>query len=382
MKNIAVLGSTGSIGTQTLEIAQHDTDINIVALSANKNENLLEAQARKFMPELVCICDKTKYLSLKTRLADTAVKVVCGEENLSEVSCYKHADMVLTSVVGNVGLIPTINAIKSKKRILLANKETLVTGGEIIMPLAQECGVDIIPVDSEHCAVFQCLKGENRSDVSKILLTCSGGPFFGMNRQELAKVTVHDALRHPNWSMGAKITVDSATLMNKGLEMIEARWLFDVDMDYIEVYVHRQSIVHSMVEFCDNSVIAQLGVPDMKLPINYAMNYPDRGTSVCGKLDLFGVGTLTFERPDTDTFKCLKLAVRAYKEGGIMPAVMNGANEVAVAAFLNGKLGFLQIAEVVEETINNADNTSVSAENICNADTFARRFAANVIERN
>ena len=382
MKNIAVLGSTGSIGTQTLDIAQHDTDINIVALSANKNEDLLEAQARKFMPELVCICDKTKYSSLKTRLADTAVKVVCGEENLSEVSCIKHADMLLTSVVGNVGLIPTINAVKSKKRILLANKETLVTGGEIIMPLAQEYGVDIIPVDSEHCAVFQCLKGEKGSDVSKILLTCSGGPFFGMNRQELAKVTVHDALRHPNWSMGAKITVDSATLMNKGLEMIEARWLFGVDIDNIEVYVHRQSIVHSMVEFCDNSVIAQLGVPDMKLPINYAINYPERGRSVCEKLDLFSIGTLTFERPDTDTFKCLSLAVRSYKEGGIMPAVMNGANEVAVAAFLNGKLGFLQIAEVVEETMNNADNTSVSAENICNADSFARGFAASVIERN
>lgn len=381
MKNIAVLGSTGSIGTQTLEIAANNKNINIVALSANKNADLLEKQARKFRPEIVCICDETKYTYLKSKLADTSVRVVCSESALSEVSCHKHADMVLTSVVGNVGLVPTINAIKSKKRILLANKETLVTGGEIIMPMADEYGVDIIPVDSEHCAVFQCLNGEKRSDVSKILLTCSGGPFFGKDKNFLSKVTVKDALNHPNWSMGAKITVDSATLMNKGLEMIEARWLFDVDIDNIEVYVHRQSIVHSMVEFCDNSVVAQLGVPDMKLPISYAINYPMRASSVCDKLDLFKCNTLTFEKPDTDTFRCLNLAVRAHKVGGIVPTVMNAANEIAVAAFLDGKLGFLQIADVVEETMNSIENTKVSAENIISSDTFARECASKIIER-
>lgn len=381
MKNIAVLGSTGSIGTQTLEIAEHDADINIVALSALKNEDLLEAQARKFMPELVCICDESKYNSLKLRLADTSVKVVCGEDALSEVSCHPSADMVLTSVVGNVGLIPTINAIKSKKRILLANKETLVTGGEIIMPLSQEYGVDIIPVDSEHGAIFQCLQGENRTKISKILLTCSGGPFYGRTAEQLMNVTVSDTLKHPKWSMGAKITVDSATLMNKGLEMLEAHWLFDVDIDNIEVYIHRQSIVHSMVEFVDNSVIAQLAVPDMKLPISYAVNYPNRGTAVCEKLDLFSIGTLTFEKPDTSTFRCLDLAVRAYKEGGIIPAVMNGANEVAVDAFLNGKLGFLQIADVVEEVMNTVPNTSVSVENICKGDARSREASAEIIER-
>lgn len=381
MKNIAILGSTGSIGTQALEIAEHDDDINIVALSALKNEDLLEAQARRFMPELVCICDESKYKSLKARLADTSVNVVCGEEALSDVSCHESADMVLTSVVGNVGLIPTINAVKSKKRILLANKETLVTGGEIIMPLSKKYGVDIIPVDSEHGAIFQCLRDENRSTVSKILLTCSGGPFYGMTCEQLADVTVSDTLKHPKWSMGAKITVDSATLMNKGLEMIEAHWLFDVDMENIEVYIHRQSIVHSMVEFIDNSVIAQLAVPDMKLPISYAVNYPERGSAVCEKLDLFSVGCLTFEKPDTDTFRCLDLAVRAYKEGGIMPTVMNGANEIAVDAFLNGKLGFLQIADVVEETMNTVANTEISVENICNSDARAREVSAKIIER-
>lgn len=381
MKNIAVLGSTGSIGTQTLQVADCQKDINIVALSANSNIVLLEAQARKYNPSVVCVCDKTKYSQLKNNLFGTNIKVISGTDSLSEISCHSDADMVLTSVVGNVGLLPTIDAVKCRKKILLANKETLVTGGEIIMPMAREYGADIIPVDSEHCAVFQCLQGEKHKDVSKILLTCSGGPFFGKRADELKNVTVKNALSHPNWSMGAKITVDSATLMNKGLEIIEAKWLFGVEVDDIEVYVHRQSIVHSMVEFCDNSVIAQLGVPDMKLPISYAINYPERSGRVCGRLDLFSTGCLTFEKPDTDTFKCLNLAVRAVKEGGTMPAVMNGANESAVDAFLKGRIGFLQIAEIVDAAMNAAHNTEVSVENICLADSFARRYASDIIER-
>ena len=380
MKNIAILGSTGSIGTQALEVASVQHDINITALCANSNVRLLAEQVRQFLPEVVCIGNKDKYSELKRELSDVDVKIFAGTEFLSEVSCHSKADMVLTSVVGNVGLVPTINAIKAKKKILLANKETLVTGGEIIMPLAEENHVDIIPVDSEHCAIFQSIQGSMRSDILKILLTCSGGPFYGKNIEFLKNVTVDNALNHPKWSMGAKITIDSSTLMNKGLEIIEAKWLFGVDTDDIEVYIHRQSIVHSMVEFCDGSVIAQLGVPDMKLPISYAVNYPGRGGLVCERLNLFDVGTLTFEKPDYDTFKCLSLAVRAAKEGGIMPTVMNGANEIAVDAFLNGRIAFLDIADVVDETMNKAKNTDVSIDAILAADEFSRRTALDVIK--
>lgn len=380
MKNIAILGSTGSIGTQALDVASADSGINIVALSANSNVGLLEMQARKFKPHTVCICDKTKYADLKSALADTDTEVIAGEDSLSEISCHKDADMTLTSVVGNVGLVPTIDAIKAKKRILLANKETLVTGGEIIIPLAKDNGVEIVPVDSEHCAVFQCLQGSDCNDVSKILLTCSGGPFFGKKSAELEGVSVEQTLNHPKWSMGAKITVDSATLMNKGLEVIEAKWLFGVDIDDIEVYIHRQSIVHSMVEFVDGSVLAQLGVADMRLPISYAINYPERKVSLAKRLNLFEVGTLTFEKPDYDTFKCLSLAIKASKAGGVMPAAMNGANEVAVAAFLGKKIGFNDIARVVSDTMEHTENEKISVSSVLKADKAARQYAENLVD--
>lgn len=380
MKNIAILGSTGSIGTQALDVASADSGINIVALSANSNVGLLEMQARKFKPHTVCICDKTKYADLKSALADTDTEVIAGEDSLSEISCHKDADMTLTSVVGNVGLVPTIDAIKAKKRILLANKETLVTGGEIIIPLAKDNGVEIVPVDSEHCAVFQCLQGSDCNDVSKILLTCSGGPFFGKKSAELEGVSVEQTLNHPKWSMGAKITVDSATLMNKGLEVIEAKWLFGVDIDDVEVYIHRQSIVHSMVEFVDGSVLAQLGVADMRLPISYAINYPERKVSLAKRLNLFEVGTLTFEKPDYDTFKCLSLAIKASKAGGVMPAAMNGANEVAVAAFLGKKIGFNDIARVVSDTMEHTENEKISVSSVLKADKAARQYAENLVD--
>lgn len=380
MKNIAILGSTGSIGTQALDVASADSGINIVALSANSNVGLLEMQARKFKPHTVCICDKTKYADLKSALADTDTEVIAGEDSLSEISCHKDADMTLTSVVGNVGLVPTIDAIKAKKRILLANKETLVTGGEIIIPLAKDNGVEIVPVDSEHCAVFQCLQGSDCNDVSKILLTCSGGPFFGKKSAELEGVSVEQTLNHPKWSMGAKITVDSATLMNKGLEVIEAKWLFGVDIDDVEVYIHRQSIVHSMVEFVDGSVLAQLGVADMRLPISYAINYPERKVSLAKRLNLFEVGTLTFEKPDYDTFKCLSLAIKASKAGGVMPAAMNGANEVAVAAFLGKKIGFNDIARVVSDTMEHTENEKISVSSVLKADKAARQYAKNLVD--
>lgn len=380
MKNIAILGSTGSIGTQALDVASADSGINIVALSANSNVGLLEMQARKFKPHTVCICDKTKYADLKSALADTDTEVIAGEDSLSEISCHKDADMTLTSVVGNVGLVPTIDAIKAKKRILLANKETLVTGGEIIIPLAKDNGVEIVPVDSEHCAVFQCLQGSDCNDVSKILLTCSGGPFFGKKSAELEGVSVEQTLNHPKWSMGAKITVDSATLMNKGLEVIEAKWLFGVDIDDVEVYIHRQSIVHSMVEFVDGSVLAQLGVADMRLPISYAINYPERKASLAKRLNLFEVGTLTFEKPDYDTFKCLLLAIKASKAGGVIPAAMNGANEVAVAAFLGKKIGFNDIARVVSDTMEHTENEKISVSSVLKADKAARQYAENLVD--
>ena len=380
MKNIAILGSTGSIGTQALDVASADSGINIVALSANSNVGLLEMQARKFKPHTVCICDKTKYADLKSALADTDTEVIAGEDSLSEISCHKDADMTLTSVVGNVGLVPTIDAIKAKKRILLANKETLVTGGEIIIPLAKDNGVEIVPVDSEHCAVFQCLQGSDCNDVSKILLTCSGGPFFDKKSAELEGVSVEQTLNHPKWSMGAKITVDSATLMNKGLEVIEAKWLFGVDIDDVEVYIHRQSIVHSMVEFVDGSVLAQLGVADMRLPISYAINYPERKVSLAKRLNLFEVGTLTFEKPDYDTFKCLSLAIKASKAGGVMPAAMNGANEVAVAAFLGKKIGFNDIARVVSDTMEHTKNEKISVSSVLKADKAARQYAENLVD--
>lgn len=381
MKKLAILGSTGSIGTQALEVIDFQKDIEIVALSANSNTQLLSAQVRKYGVKAVCIGDKDKYSELKNMLADVDVKIYAGEDCLSEISTYCEADMVLTSVVGNVGLTPTVNAIKNGKRILLANKETLVTGGEFIIPLAKKHRVDIIPVDSEHCAIFQCLKSGKASEVDKILLTCSGGPFYGYTSDELGSVTATDALKHPNWDMGAKITIDSATLMNKGLEVIEARWLFDVAAEDIEVYVHRQSIVHSMVEYKDGSVIAQMGIPDMKLPIQYAIDYPNRGLRIDKRLNLFDVHILTFEKADTKTFKCLNLAFDALNSGGIMPTVMNASNEIAVEFFLKNKISFLNIADVISETMSCFKNQPASLESVVEADYNARNVAREIIER-
>ncbi len=381
MKKIALLGSTGSIGRQCLDVTDTQDDIQIVALSANSNVDLLSCQARKYNVKTVCIGNKDKYNDLKLALSDTSINILAGEDNLSEISCHQDADMVLTAVVGNVGLRPTVDAINSGKKILLANKETLVTGGEFIMPLARKNNVDIIPVDSEHCAVFQSIMSGSHDEVSKILLTCSGGPFFGKNLSQLRDVKASDALKHPNWNMGAKITIDSATLMNKGLEVIEAKWLFGVEASDIEVYVHRQSIVHSMVEFCDGSVIAQMGVPDMRLPIQYAINYPKREKRISQRLNLFDIHTLTFEHADTETFRCLALAYKAIEQGGVMPAVMNAANEIAVSAFLEGRIGFTDIARVVEETMEKTDNVPATLETVLETDSVSRMRAMEIAER-
>ena len=381
MKNLAILGSTGSIGTQALEVIDSQDDVRVVALSANSNTELLEKQVRKYKPLTVCVGDKSKYTDLKDRLSDVDVQIFAGEEHLCEISAHKDADMVLTSVVGNVGRAPTVEAINCGKKILLANKETLVTGGEFIIPLAKAKGVSILPVDSEHCAIFQCLKSGKHSEVSKILLTCSGGPFYSKTSDELSDAKASDALKHPNWDMGAKITIDSATLMNKGLEVIEAKWLFDVDYDDIEVYVHRQSIVHSMVEFTDGSVIAQMGVPDMKLPIQYALNYPKRYSRISERLNLYDIGTLTFSKADTDTFRCLSLAFDSIRAGGIVPCLMNAANEVAVNAFLKGRIGFLDIADVIEHTMYSRKNEPATLQTVLDADRFARQESMEYIER-
>ncbi len=380
MKNLAILGSTGSIGTQALEVVDSNNDINVVALSANNSVELFAQQIRKYKPDIACIMNADRLDELKSLVADVDVTLVTGMDGLIEIAEHKKSDMLLTSVVGNVGLLPTVAAIKKGKKILLANKETLVTAGELIMPLAKEYNVDILPVDSEHSAIFQCLQGNSYDKIKKLLLTASGGPFYGKTADELKNITKADALKHPNWSMGAKITIDSATLMNKGLEIIEAKWLFGVDVDDIEVLVHRQSIVHSAVEFCDNSVIAQLGVPDMKLPISYAINYPERTECITPELDLFSFGTLTFGKPDRETFRCLDIAVNAVKAGGLVPTVMNAANEVAVELFLKDKIGFPDIARLVEDTINGVDITDeLSLDAIVKYDAIAREYCRSLV---
>lgn len=353
MKIIGILGSTGSIGTQTLEIARnyHD-EIQVAALAAGTNVTLLEQQIREFKPRMAALWSEDSARDLRDRIRDLDVKVVSGMDGLLEIAALEGMDALVTAIVGMIGVRPTLTAIEYGKDILLANKETLVTAGHILMPLAKEKGVKILPVDSEHSAIFQSMNGEKRSRVKKILLTASGGPFRGKTRSELAGMTVEDALKHPNWSMGRKITVDSSTLVNKGLEVMEAKWLFDVDLDRIQVVVHPQSIIHSAVEYEDGAVIAQLGVPDMKLPIQYALFYPDRRPMQQKELDLFEVGTLTFEKPDTDTFTGLKLAFDAAAKGGSMPTVYNAANEKAVSLFLDRKIGFLQIPELIEECMN------------------------------
>lgn len=374
MKNISLIGSTGSIGTQSLEVIENSDNLRAVALTANSNVELLAQQIRRFNPQFACIADKNRYADLKSAVADLPVKISSGYEGLIEASTLSECDTVLTAIVGNAGLELTVEAIKARKNIALANKETLVTAGELIMPMCKEFGVSLLPVDSEHSAIFQCLNGENRGEISKIILTASGGPFYGKTVNELKDVTVKDALNHPNWSMGSKITIDSATLMNKGLEMIEAKWLFDVEIDDIQPVIHRQSIIHSAVEFVDGSVIAQMGMPDMRLPISYALNYPKRVKSISKPMNIFDIGNLTFDKPDTDTFKCLSLAIRAVESGKTLPAVMNGANEAAVDLFLKGKIGFLQIADAVESAMNNHTPENVSIDTVLKADKEARDF--------
>lgn len=348
MKKIAILGSTGSIGTQTLEIVRDNPDLQVVGLAAGTNIELLEKQVREFHPRLVSLQSEAACKELKTRLADIDVQIVPDMEGLLAVAEMEESDILVTAIVGMIGIRPTIAAMKKGKDIALANKETLVTAGHIIMPLAAEMGVSILPVDSEHSAIFQSLQGEKKDRVHKLLITASGGPFRGRTRQELMQVQLEDALKHPNWSMGHKITIDSATLVNKGLEVMEAKWLFGVSLDQIQVVVHPQSIIHSMVEFVDGGIIAQLGTPDMKLPIQYALFYPDRRPMAGKRVDFYALGSITFEKPDMETFAGLKLAMRAAAEGGSMPTVFNAANEKAVSLFLNRKIQFLQIPEIIE----------------------------------
>ncbi len=373
MKSLIVLGSTGSIGTQALEVCRRD-GYKVTALAAGSNIELLEKQAREFKPLSVAVFNEEKAKELKIKLGDTSVKVLSGVEGVCEVAC-GDGDIVLNAIVGIAGLRPTLSAIESGKTIALANKETLVTGGEIVNRKAKEKGIKILPVDSEHSAIFQSLQGAPQGSLKKILLTASGGPFYSKTRKELENVTVKEALAHPNWSMGAKITIDSATLMNKGLEVIEAVHLFGIPAKDIEVLVHRQSILHSGVELSDGAVIAQLGTPDMRLPIQYALTYPERSNYAFEKLDLFKVGTLTFEKPDTDTFRCLPLCISAINEGGLAPTAVNGANEEAVKLFLEGKLKFLQIADLVEKALINVNNKKeFTLEDILETDILARKL--------
>lgn len=354
MKNIAILGSTGSIGTQTLDIVRNHKELRVVSLAAGSNILLLEKQIREFMPDIVCVYQAEKAGLLRDNIKDLSVKVVCGMEGLIECAVYSGVDTVVTAMVGMIGILPTVEAIKAGKNIALANKETLVTAGHIIMPLVKEKKVALLPVDSEHSAIFQSLNGENRKDAYKIWLTASGGPFRGKKLSDLKNITPRDALKHPNWEMGQKITIDSATMVNKGLEVLEAAWLFDMKLDQIQVVVHPQSIIHSMVEYVDGSIIAQLGVPDMRLPIQYALFYPERKPLMEGeRLDFVKQKQLTFEEPDMDTFFGLRLAYEAGRCGGSMPTVFNAANEWAVAEFLKGRIEFLAIPALIQEAMKN-----------------------------
>ena len=348
MKKIGILGSTGSIGTQTLEIVHSNPDLQVVALAAGSNVSLMEQQVREFHPLLAVMGSEEASADLKSRIADTGTKVLAGMEGMLELAVLPQMEVLVTAIVGMIGIRPTIAAIKAGKTIALANKETLVTAGHIIMPLAKEKGVSILPVDSEHSAIFQSMHGENRERVSKILLTASGGPFRGKKTEELQDITVEDALKHPNWSMGRKITVDSATLVNKGLEVMEAKWLFDVEPEQIQVVVHPQSIIHSMVEYVDGGIMAQLGMPDMKLPIQYALFYPDRRPMDGKRVDFFALKSISFEEPDIKTFRGLQLAYDAIAAGGSMPTVFNAANEKAVGLFLDKKIRFLAIYDLIQ----------------------------------
>jgi len=376
-KRIAILGSTGSIGTQALEvIMQHPDAFEVAVLTAQSNAELLIEQAIHFHPSHVVIGDEQKYTFVKNALSGTSVKVLAGAEALQEVVCFDHVDVVLTALVGYAGLLPTVKAIKARKPIALANKETLVVAGALIMPLAREMGVPILPVDSEHSAIFQCLMGESHNPIEKVILTASGGPFRGKKRGELEQVSRAQALKHPNWTMGAKITIDSASLMNKGLEVIEAAWLFDVYASQIDVVVHPQSIVHSLVQFEDGSMKAQLGLPDMKLPIQFALGYPNRMRADFPRFDFKDFASLTFEQPDLETFRNLGLAFQALEKGGNMPCILNAANEVAVDAFLKDEIGFLQMSDLLATCM--AQGTFLNApslEDYVNTDKTTRIMA-------
>jgi len=351
MKKLAVLGSTGSIGTQTLEVVRNNGDIQVTALAAGTNVNVLEAQIREFKPSIAVMWEKENARELAVRVADMDVKVLWGMDGLIEASTAENVDIVLTAVVGMIGIRPTIAAINAGKDIALANKETLVTAGHIIMPLAKQKGVKILPVDSEHSAIFQSLNGERSEEIARLLLTASGGPFRGWTREQMRDVRPEDALRHPNWTMGRKITIDSSTMVNKGLEVMEARWLFDVEMEQVQVVIQPQSVIHSMVEFKDGAVMAQLGTPDMKLPIQYALYYPERRFLPGERLDFWSLRQITFEAPDLENFRGLKLAYDAGKVGGTLPTVYNAANEWAVGRFLNHQIGYLDIIEIIESSM-------------------------------
>lgn len=348
MKNISILGSTGSIGTQTLDIVRANDDLNVVAIAAGSNIKALEEQVREFNPELVCVYNEEAAKNLKTAINDTNTKVVTGMDGLIEAATIKSAEIVVTAFVGMIGIRPTLEAIKAKKDIALANKETLVTAGHLVMKAAKDNGVKILPVDSEHSAIFQSLNGENPKEIDKILLTASGGPFRGYTREQMKNVKVEDALKHPNWSMGQKITIDSATMVNKGLEVIEAKWLFGVGLDDVQVVVQPQSLIHSMVQFKDGAIMAQLGTPDMRLPIQYALYYPERRFLAGERVDFGKIAQITFENPDPENFRGLALAYQAATVGDSMPTVFNAANEKAVAKFLNRKIGFLDITDIIE----------------------------------
>ena len=351
MKNIAILGSTGSIGTQTLDVARKNEDLRVVAVSAGKSVEKLEEQIREFHPILAAVWDEKAARDLKTRIADTDTKVVSGMEGLLELASMPESDILVTAIVGMIGIRPTMEGIRAGKDIALANKETLVTAGHLIMPMAREYGVSILPVDSEHSAIFQAIHGEENKEIHKLLITASGGPFRGRKRDDLEKVTLEDTLKHPNWVMGQKITVDSATLVNKGLEVMEAKWLFGVDLDHIQVVVQPQSVIHSMVEFEDGGIIAQLGTPDMRLPIQYALYYPHRRYLAGDRLDFAKLGQITFEEPDMETFLGLPMAIRASREGGSMPTVFNAANELAVKKFLHREIRFLDIYDIIGQAM-------------------------------
>lgn len=352
MKKISILGSTGSIGTQTLDVVRNNPELKVTALSAGQNIGKLEEQIREFRPSSAAVWDEKDALDLRARVKDLDVRILSGMDGLIETAADPEAQMTVTAIVGMIGILPTIEAIRAGKDIALANKETLVTAGHLIMPMAKECGVKILPVDSEHCAIFQSLNGETRESIEKILLTCSGGPFRGYSAQQLENVTPADALKHPIWNMGEKITIDSATLVNKGMEIMEARWLFGVEADKIQVVIHPQSVLHSAVQFVDGAVIGQLGTPDMRLPIQYALFWPDRKPMQTERLDLFSLQSLTFHQPDTETFRSIPLAYRALREGGTMPTVFNAANERAVAQFLAGRIGFTDIWRCIERCMD------------------------------